>query len=209
IATVDEYVYVVSRSKLNTFKDDGQLALIASDNVHWSMETIFPEGDRLFIGTRNSMEVFSIVNREQPRQVSSFFHANSCDPVYPDGDVAYVTLRTGDFADCPGDVNALLVLDIDDVSFPTQIQEIVMDSPYGMSLLADKLYVGEGANGLKIFDATDRRNLKLEKSDANVEAYDIIRHPNRTDLILIAGTNGLQQYKIEDGDMSLMSQLFY
>lgn len=209
IATVDEYVYVVSRSKLNTFKDDGQLALIASDNVHWSMETIFPEGDRLFIGTRNSMEVFSIVNREQPRQVSSFFHANSCDPVYPDGDVAYVTLRTGDFADCPGDVNALLVLDIDDVSFPTQIQEIVMESPYGMSLLADKLYVGEGANGLKIFDATDRRNLKLEKSDANVEAYDIIRHPNRTDLILIAGTNGLQQYKIEDGDMSLMSQLFY
>lgn len=209
IATVDEYVYVVSRAKLNTFRDNGTLELVASDYVHNSMETIFPDGDRLFVGTRNSMEVFSIINRAQPQQVGSFFHANSCDPVYPDGDVAYVTLRTGDFADCPGDVNALLVLDINDVGFPTQIQEIVMESPYGMSLLADKLYVGEGANGLKVFDATDRRNLKLETSDPKVEAYDIIRHPNRTDLILIAGTNGLQQYKIDGGDLSLMSELSY
>jgi len=209
IATVEEYVYIVSRSKLNTFKDNGELELIASDYVHNSMETIFPEGDRLFVGTRNSMEVFSIENREQPQQVGSFFHANSCDPVYPDGEVAYVTLRTGDFAECPGDVNALLVLDINNVRSPTQIQEITMASPYGMSLLADRLYVGEGENGLKVFDATDRRNLILEKSDETVEAYDIIRHPNRTDLILIAGTNGLKQYKVEGGDLSLMSELQY
>lgn len=209
IATVDNYVYVVSRSKLNTFKDDGQLELIASDNVHWTMETIFPEGDRLFIGTNNSMEIFSIENREQPQQVGSFFHATSCDPVYPNGDVAYVTLRTGDFSDCPGDVNALHVVDISDVQFPNQIQEITMASPYGLSLIGDRLYVGEGTNGIKIFDATDRSNLILEKSDETVEAYDIIRHPNRNDFILIAGTNGLQQYKVEDGDLSLMSELSY
>jgi len=209
IATVDEYVYVVSRSQLNTFRDNGQLELIASDQVHWNMETIFPEGDRLFVGTRNSMEIFSIENRDQPQQVSSFFHATSCDPVYPDGDVAYVTLRTGDFSDCPGDVNALHVVDISNVQLPRQIQEITMASPYGLSLIGDRLYVGEGVNGIKVFDATDRSNLTLEKSDETVEAYDIIRHPNRTDMILIAGTNGLQQYKVEGGDLSLMSELQY
>ncbi|MEM8526068.1 MAG: hypothetical protein AAGG68_15625 [Bacteroidota bacterium] len=209
IAKVDNYVYVVSRSKLNTFKDNGALELIASDDVFQTMETIFPDGDRLFIGTRNSMEIFSIENREQPQQMGNFFHGTACDPVYPDGDVAYLTLRTGDFSDCPGDVNALHVLDVTDIQFPNQIQEITMASPYGLSLIGDRLYVGEGRNGIKIFDATDRRNLTLEKSDESVEAYDIIRHPNRTDLILIAGTDGLKQYKVEGGDLSLMSQLLY
>ena len=85
--------------------------------------------DRLFVGTQNSMEVFGLANPESPNHVGSFWHATSCDPVYPVDDVAYVTLRTGDFSNCPGDINALVVLDITNVSNPREEQEITMKSP--------------------------------------------------------------------------------
>jgi len=60
------------------------------------------------------------------------------------------------FYHCPGDENALLVLDISQ-TWPEQIQEIEMESPFGMTIVNNKLYVGEGKNGLKVFNAI--RNL--------------------------------------------------
>ncbi|MEM9848960.1 MAG: hypothetical protein AAF847_13820 [Bacteroidota bacterium] len=209
IAFAEDHVYLISRSKLTTFSDQGTFEQLSSEQVGWDMETIYPDDGNLFVGTRNSMMVFNIENPSTPTFTSSFWHATSCDPVYPDGDIAYLTLRTGDFGNCPGDVNALIVLDISNVQVPTQVEEIAMQSPFGMTIINDYLYVGEGENGLKIFDVSDRRNPKLESSDTSVEAYDIIRHPNRNDMILIAGTNGLQQYQIDGGDLDLLSVVSY
>ncbi|MEM9887147.1 MAG: hypothetical protein AAF849_14735 [Bacteroidota bacterium] len=209
IAFAEDHVYLISRSKLTTFSDQGSFELLSSEQVGRDMETIYPDGSHLFVGTRNSMLVFDIASPANPNLVSSFFHATSCDPVYPVGDIAYLTLRTGDFGNCPGDINALVVLDVSNISTPVEIREIEMASPFGMTLIEDYLYVGEGENGLKIFDASEREHPKLEKADGEVEAYDIIRHPNRNDLILIAGTNGLQQYKIDGSDLNLLSEVSY
>ncbi len=210
IAYHKENVYVISKTVLSSFSDEDNFSLLASNQIGWEMETIFPYKGRLFIGTRNSMEIFDISNPAQPIQVSSFWHATSCDPVYPFGEVAYVTLRTGDFSNCPGDENALIVLDVKNLSNPLAIQEIEMESPYGLTLTGNKLYVGEGANGLKIFDATDNRQLSLENWDKSIEAYDVIHHPTRNDLLLIAGPQGLGQYKIEGAtDLSLMSWMTF
>jgi len=209
IAYMNDYVYVVSRSNLTAFDASNGLELLSSNNVGWEMETIFPEDNRLFVGARNSMTIFDASNPSEPRMASSFFHEDSCDPVYPDGDIAYLTLRTGDFSDCPGNQNALLVLDISNDNIAMQIDEIRMKRPYGLSLIGDKLYVGEGEFGLKIFDATDRKKLKLTKFDESIEAYDVIPHPTRNDLILVAGTNGLQQYEVEGDDFRLLSQISY
>ena len=197
IAYADGHVFVVGTSKITVFKDAGALELLTSNHVGWQMETAFPMGEQLFVGTRNSMEIFDIANPASPSWLASFWHATSCDPVYPVGSVAYVTLRTGDVSNCPGDINALVVLDIENINNPTQRQEIEMESPFGMTMIGDKLFVGEGANGLKIFDATDRTNLVLDKWDQSVEAYDVIPHPVRADLVLIAGPGGLGQYKID------------
>ena len=64
----------------------------------------------------------------------------------------------GILPNAPAMKNALIVLDITSMALAEQIQEIEMESPYGLTMIGDKLYVGEGENGLKIFDATDRRN---------------------------------------------------
>jgi len=210
IAVVDEFVYVISRSYLTSFEDSGNLEKIGDEvPVFSNMETIFPNGNQLLVGTAQSMEVFDITNNAAPQWVSSFPHANSCDPVLPCGNFAFVTLRTGDVGNCPGDENALLVLDISNTQ-PQQIQEIEMESPFGMMMANNRLYVGEGANGLKVFDATDKSDLKLESWEPNIEAYDVIYHPSNPNLLLIAGPTGISQYEIEGGvDYSLISTLTF
>ena len=210
IAVVDEFVYVISRSFMTTFEDNGNLAKVGNSlRVGSNMETIFPNGNQLLVGTAQSMEVFDISDNSEPRWVSSFPHANSCDPVLPCGNIAFVTLRTGDVGNCPGDENALLVLDISRTQ-PQQIQEIEMESPFGMTLANNRLYVGEGTNGLKVFNAEDKSNLTLETWEPNIEAYDIIYHPTNPNLLLIAGPTGISQYQIEGGvDYSLISTLTF
>lgn len=202
IAEMNGYVYVIGNSKLSVYDDNGGFQQVYSEFVGWQMETVFPFNDRLFIGTRNSVDIYNVSDPANPSYESGFWHATSCDPVYPiEGDIAYATLRTGDDAFCPGDENALVVLDVSTLSWPNQIQEIGMESPYGLTMIGDQLYVGEGPNGLKIFDATDRRNLRLVEHDRSIQAYDVLAHPVWSNIVMIAGPEGFSQYRIEGGDI--------
>ena len=210
IAYNDEHVYVLGNSNLYTFSDKGNFEFLASNVMGWQMETIYPHGEQVFIGTRNSMMIIDVTDPAAPLHRSSFWHATSCDPVFPVDDVAYVTLRTGDFSNCPGDINAIVVLDITNLNNPVEVQEVEMESPYGMAKFGGKLYVGEGANGLKIFDASNPQSLVLETWDKSIQAYDVIQHPTRTDRVLIAGPEGLGQYEIDGSDnLGLLSWLSY
>ncbi len=203
IASHENFVYVISRSEVSIFSGLGSFELLAKQGIGWDMETIYPMENKLFIGTRNSMEVYDITDPVSPIREGSYWHETSCDPVLPVSvNTAYVTLRSGDFSACPGDTNELLVLDIDNNNWSgvSELQSFEMASPYGMSLIGDRLYVGEGANGLAIFDASNRTNLRLIERDASVEAYDIIPHPRITDVILIAGPNGFSQYRIGEAE---------
>ena len=200
IAYQNNHVYVISRTNMTIFEDRGELNFISSSPVGWDMETIFPHNGNIFIGSQTAMQIFDVTNPERPEAISGFWHATSCDPVYPVDDVAYVTLRTGDATNCPGDVNSLVVLDITNVRNPVETQNIEMESPYGLTLANDRLYVGEGANGLKIFDATNRMDLELITFDQSIEAYDVIHHPTINTLLLVAGPEGLGQYEIEGVD---------
>jgi hypothetical protein len=206
IAHADNHVYVISNSYLTVFSDNQNLEFIQTEWAGVAMETIYPQDKLLFIGTRNSVEIFDIEIPSTPVRKASFDHVDSCDPVLPDGDIAYVTLRTNDTG-CPGDINALLVLDISPEFNITQLQEIPMASPFGMTKIGDLLYVGEGENGLKIFDASNRSRLSILSSDRDVQAYDVIAHPTRSDVILIAGPNGFAQYSVNETnqDLSLLS----
>ena len=207
IALKDDYVYVISSEFMSVFKDGQGFELVSTQQVGWQMETIYPQDDALFVGTRNSMQIFDITNPEQPIDIGWFSHATACDPVLPVGDIAYVTLRTGDEAECPGDENALVVVNTSNLNSPFQVQSINMVSPFGMTLIGNNLFVGEGENGLKIFDATDRSNLVEIKYDTSVKAYDIIAHPFKSNLILIASPNGFGQYEVDNtnDNLSLLS----
>ena len=211
ITVANNHVYVIGEDKLYAFKDDaGALTYIGETYVQPGMETVYPENDRLFIGTESSMVVMNISSPSSPEHISTYAHPTSCDPVYPFGNVAYLTLRTGDFSGCSGDENTLDVIDISNINSPFDIASIPMTSPYGMTVVNNYLFVGEGVNGLTVFDVTNPQN-PVESTSLSIEAYDIMPHPTDPTIILTAGHSGLEQYSIDYGSMSmtLISSIVY
>lgn len=204
------HVYAVSHERMAVFTDDDELVNLGVLHYGSRMETVYPNGDALFIGGATSVDIINITDPANPLFFGSFWHETSCDPVYPHDDVAYVTLRTGDDEVCPGDVNSLITLNISNLSNPFPVSEYEMESPYGVMVIGERLYVGEGDHGLKIFDISDRFSPELIKYDDALPAYDIIRHPSRTDVILIAGPDGFGQYDVsDDHEFSILSWISY
>lgn len=202
VTYTDNYVYIVGQSSMHVLRDDSNGLVKVEGNHHLAnigegMETVFPYQNHLFVGSRSSMDIFNIDNQDRPEHIYAFDHATSCDPVMAADDVAYITLRTAEFSSCPGNTNALLVLDISNLNDVDQKEEIEMLSPYGMNLIGNKLYVGEGENGLKIFDASDRQDPKLVKFDQSIKAYDVIPHPLDDDIIFTTGPEGIYQYTVD------------
>ncbi|MBK8279937.1 MAG: hypothetical protein IPK94_07395 [Saprospiraceae bacterium] len=52
--------------------------------------------------------------------LSTFSHARACDPVYVEGDIAYITLRNG--TRCENFTNELDVVDITNITSPRLIK---------------------------------------------------------------------------------------
>ncbi|MEM9544378.1 MAG: hypothetical protein AAGA77_00325 [Bacteroidota bacterium] len=213
ITTWNDYVYIVSNNNM-IIVEDGENGLASNairiENIKEEMETVFPYQDNLFVGSKTSMSIFNISNGNEPIELYEFEHATSCDPVLPYKDVAYITLRTADFSDCPGNINALLAIDINDLLQPVQVMEKQMASPYGMSVINDHLFVGNGENGLSIFDVSEPQSPVLVNSPTDIVAFDIIADPSNTEYILIAGNNGMQQYKVnEDKTLEWTSAIDY
>jgi len=217
ITHAQDHVYVISLNAMAIIDDaSGAFQTVGStSNLNFpdAMETIFPYQDKLFVGSRTSMNIYDAAQPQNPTELYEFEHATSCDPVLPTDEVAYITLRTGDFSDCPGNTNALVVLDIENLNSPEEVDHIDMSSPYGMTVIGDRLFVGEGDNGWSIFDVTDRKRPSVIKQDDTVKAFDIIAHPTNPAIILIAGPDGLTQYTIDgentDIDLDLNSQIEY
>jgi len=209
LAYTDDHLYIINRTQLFTLADGIELELLNKEYAGWAMETLYPHEDHLFIGTESGMLIYSLDNSESPQFFADFDHAQACDPVLPKGDVAYVTLRSG--SECQGFTNELDVVDISNLASPSLAKVIQLDSPYGMSVSGDILYVGQGVNGISMLDISDDLNPQLIHQDRSVEAYDIISHPTDNSRILIAGTDGIDQYQIGDDvkDLTLVSKIQY
>jgi hypothetical protein len=72
-----------------------------------------------------------------------------------------------------------------------------MESPCGMTMINQRLFVGEGENGLAVFNAADPRDLVEVARITGIEAYDVMRHPTNPNVLLTTGSNGLQQFQID------------
>ena len=210
-----DHVYVINLNNIAIIDDiNGVFQQVSTNTSNLTlpeaMETIFPYGDKLFVGSRSAMNIYNAANPKQLTDLYQFDHATSCDPVLPVDNAAYITLRTGDFSGCPGHINALVVLNIDDLSAPSEEAEIAMDSPYGMAVVGDLLFIGEGENGLSIFNVEDRHQPELLRKVNEIKAYDVIVHPNYNDMLLIAGPDGLSQFTMSNElDFIINSQIAY
>jgi len=178
-----------------------------SVNLSWDIETIFPYQDKLFIGTQTGMRIMSLADPVNPKTLSVYEHVRSCDPVVVEGNYAYVTLRNG--TACAGFLNQLEVLDIADVAQPKQLAVYPMTNPHGLGIDQTTLFVCDGDDGLKIFDARDV--LSVDKNQLahykDIHAFDVI--PFNKVAILIGETD-LFQYDYSDlKDIKLLSVISF
>lgn len=195
----DMHVYDISNSA-NPFKAN---QLTVGDG--WGIETIFPYRSNLFIGSANGMYIYDNSNPTAPTFVSEFRHQVACDPVYVDGNFAYVTLRGGNR--CGGSANQIDVIDISNINAPTLVSTTPMEHPHGLSIANNELYLCNGIFGLKVLDITDKNNLRQIYSDASAPAYDAINIPN-VNAVLVVGKDGLNQYNTNNpSNLELLSRI--
>ncbi len=171
--------------------------------VGFGVETIFPLGENLFLGTNSGMYIYKIRESGIPEKISFYEHVVACDPVVSDGKYAYVTLSSGR-PDCWRPVNELQIIDLADLSRPKLIRQYPMSNPRGLAVRNDTVWVCD--NGLRILDVSDKDlpNPKELHYFNDLIAYDIILDRNRA---LVIGESGFVQYKLENDVIKKLSEI--
>lgn len=191
---VDNYLYGIDQSDLHViYVDDAKNPREGkSIPVSWNIETLFPYKDKLFVGASTGMFILDNSNPEAPTLLSSFTHAQACDPVFVDGDIAYITLRSGS-SRCQNVDNELDVVDIKNITSPRLIKRYPMSNPQGLSVVGENLYLCEGAFGFKVFNISDVNSIdkNLLNHLTGFPAYDVIALSKAQ--LLVVGESGLIQ----------------
>ncbi len=205
--TYGSALYALNESELQTFdlSDISNPQFSSSNSINRVVETIFPMDEKLFIGTTTGMAIYGLDNPLKPSFIADFNHITSCDPVVIEDDVAYVTLRTG--SNCGGWMNQLDVLDISNISSPSLIATYQMTNPHGLGISDNVLFVCDGSDGLKIFDATDKWNITANQIAhfPDIQSYDVIPLES---ILLMIGEDGFFQYDYSDlENIQLISQI--
>ncbi|MCM4166963.1 hypothetical protein KCTC52924_01819 [Arenibacter antarcticus] len=201
---VNDYLYAVDNHSINVFNIQDLANPKDLEDVYagFDIETIFNRGDQLFLGSMRGMYIYDISTPAVPTFVSEFQHGTACDPVVVDGDYAFVTLRGGNF--CGATESGLFVVDISDITSPTLLKTYPMDSPYGLGVKDEMIFVCDGTSGLKVYDKTDVENLVLINHFKDINTLDVI--PLK-DHLLMVGDGVIYQYLYLEGDIELLSIL--
>ncbi len=205
-AVVNNNLYTVGTSDLNVFDIATPHNPTLQDKVNvgsWNIETIFPFKNKLFIGSQNGMYVYNISNPNQPSFDGQFGHLQSCDPVIADDDHAFVTLRSG--TRCRGFSNQLDILKLNDFTNPSLVKTYNLTNPHGLSKDGNILFICDGTDGLKVYNAADVNDLKLINRFSNLETYDVIANNN---IALVVAKDGLYEYDYSDiNNIHLLSKI--
>jgi len=204
-ALVNNFLYAVNSWQLVSFNltnaNDPQR--VATNNIGWNIETIYPFKNKLFLGSTAGMFIYDITNPAFPAYTGQFTHARACDPVISDGNYAYITLHDG--TPCQGYNNQLDVVNVSNLSAPSLLKTYTMANPHGLAKDNNLLFICDGRSGLRMYNAADPANLVLKKHILGLETYDAIAWNN--DLIVVA-KDGLYQYDYSDSkSLSLRSKI--
>ncbi len=192
----DEYLYAIDNSVLEVFdiSVNDCPEYIHQVEVGWGIETLFPYKDKLFIGAVDGMYIYDNADPKTPEYMSKFRHSTACDPVFVQGNIAYVTLRDGN--ECAGFDNQLDVVNIENLLNPFKVRTYPMDNPHGLSIRNEKLFICEGSFGLKSFDATVPGEIVQLGQINDIHAYDAILLSENH--LLVIGKDGLYQFDVSD-----------
>lgn len=202
-------LYIVDNQSLITYdiSNPGEPLKKGSQTLDFGIETIFPYGTNLFIGASDGMYIFDNTDRSDPKLISKFQHIQSCDPVVVQDHYAYVTLRGGNECRLGNSLSSLDVIDISVLTAPKLVRTQSLDSPYGLGVSGERLFVCEGDNGLKIFELTDPKVPVLSATYKDIHAYDVIIRNSGS--LILTGKKGLFQFGFGEtaDELELLSQI--
>ena len=202
-AVTGDYLYTVNSNSLEIF-DISNPSLpnkVASQEVGFGIETIFPNNGHLFLGAQTGMYIYDINNPAKPVKLSLYEHIYTCDPVVVEGDYAYVTLHSAN-SWCGRWSNELHIIDISNLNSPRLLTTYAMENPLGLGVDGDNLFVCD--DGLKVYDISNKLNIVLKQS-FSINANDVIPY---NDLLLVIGDDGLYQYDYSGEDLNLVSTIY-
>lgn len=200
---VGNYMYRIaggSSVEVYDISKDSTATLVNTLQAGSGLETVFPFGKYLLMGTTSGMLIYDISNGANPQYVSTYIHIVSCDPVVAQGKYAYVTLRNGNR--CNRGLTQLEVIDLSNIQQPQLINTLPMLMPHGLDADGTNLVVGEGDYGFKWFDLTDPTTPKQILFENTVPGFDII---SRGNYFILVGAKGLYQYEYGNKKLNLLS----
>lgn len=175
-------------------------------NINFIIETVFLQGDYMYIGGQSGMTIYDITDNFKPKFVSTYMHVTSCDPVVVEGDYAYVTLRSG--SPCRNALtNQLDVIDIKQKTAPRLVKSYGFTSPRGLGIENNILFVCDGEDGLKVFNTSDVLNITGNQIAhfEDIQATDVIP---MNGLLFMVGEGGFYQYDYSTiTNISLISKI--
>ncbi len=201
---VDNYLYAVDSHFINIFNIEDLSSPKDLEDVFagFDIETIFNRDNYLFLGSMRGMYIYDITEPETPTFVSEFQHGTACDPVVVDGDYAYVTLRGGNA--CGALESGLFIVDISEITNPVLAESYPLESPYGLGVKDEKLFICDGPAGLKVYDKTNIKDLKQLNHFQDISTFDVI--PLEEQLLMV-GDEVLYQYQYLNNNLKLLSTL--
>ena len=182
---IGSYLYAVSSHFLFTVDVSNPSNPVKSGQaaLNFDMETIYSYKNRLFIGSRTGLYIYSIDKPAEPRLIGEAKHGRSCDPVVANDSVSYSTLKGN--SSCGTATSGLYVHDVKDLSQPVLKKTIPMDDPLGLGITDSALYVCY-TEGLKVYSIKNAYDPVEMKTIPGADFADVIPYDN----ILICWTNG-------------------
>ncbi|HRI00606.1 MAG TPA: hypothetical protein PK006_06100 [Saprospiraceae bacterium] len=201
---IDQYLYVVDPNSLYSY-DISNVCPVLTDQkqISWNLESIFTLNKKIFLGSQSGITIFSTDNPAKPNYVGELQHFRTCDPVVVEQSTAYVSLHGG--TACGGYTNQLDIVDISTLSAPKLIRSYPMNSPKGLSIHRDILYLCD--DGIKIINTKNKESIKLMAHYPIKDSYDVI-FLDEQELLIVTAADGINQYKVSNqSTLSLLSSI--
>ncbi|HMQ00290.1 MAG TPA: hypothetical protein PKC24_10960 [Cyclobacteriaceae bacterium] len=207
-AIQNNFLYIVDNHTIKVFDiSENNFVQLNEVTVGFGLETIFARAEYLYLGANDAMYIYSLEDPALPRFIFRYAHIVACDPVVVQGNRAYITLRSADDNSfCNRGINALEIIDITDPNQPKLLASYPMQSPHGLAVDGDYLFLCEGTGGLKFIDISNELDIKTLQHIEDIDAYDVIA---RNGLLILTGEDGIFQFSYSEDaeELQLISKL--
>lgn len=211
---IDNHMYVINKENLQTFslEDPKAPKMLDEQFLGFNIESLLHHKGSLFIGSPQAMYIYEIQDDGIPQgqSVTSYsdFGADFCqrDPIAVTDKYAFASLSSIEIGQCREvDRNEIRVFDIEDIYNPVQVNSVPMDSPRGIALDKDVLFICEADKGLKVMDVSDPTSFKLLYHFDGFKTFDVIANDG---LLVVVGPTKIYEYDYSDiNDMKYLSEI--